>query len=468
MTNQYYQTSMKSNGNPREEDVVIIGGGIAGLTAATFLGRVGKSVTIIEKSSELGGRARTSLVSDGFYFNQGAHAIYPAGPGAQILKELGINYTGKNVTTDGYYVLKKGQKYPMPITLTQFLTSKLLKGLPSKIEAIQFFASLGKLNPDEIQDISFQNWIDKKIHNSDVKDLIKMGARITTYSNDAEIQSAGSTLSQLKIAYAGGAMYIDGGWQTLVNGLKAAAEGANVKILTGKTVVSIEYNNNKPSSSSSSWRVNLSDGSIFLPRVLIMAAGPKEVYEMLKHTDRISSSPFLSKIAKESKPVRVATLDIALSTHPNPNVYGAYGLDEPLYLSTHSAFARLSPQGGSLIHVMKYLGSSILPNPTKDKEELENLMDTLQPGWRKFVVKQRFLPNMIVYNALVTAEQGGTYGRPDVRVPGVENIYIVGDWVGSQGLLVDTSLSAAKRAADDILRKTKTTKEMHSIVTVKQ
>jgi phytoene dehydrogenase-like protein len=463
---------MKSNGTRREEEVVIIGGGIAGLTAATFLARAGKSVTVIERSSEAGGRARTSLVSDGFYLNQGPHAIYPAGSGVQILKELGINYSGKNVTTDGYYVLKEGQKYPMPITLSQFLTTKLLKGLRSKIEAIRFFASLHKLNPDKIQDISFQNWIDKKIHNSDVKDLIKMGARITTFANDAEIQSAGSTLSQLQIAYAGGAMYIDGGWQTLVNGLNAAAEEAKVKILTSKTVVSIEHNNNisssSSSSSSSSWIVHLSDGSIFLPRVLIIAAGPREAYEMLKHTDGISSTHFLSKIAKESKPVRVATLDIALSTHPNPNVYGAYGLDEPLYLSTHSAFARLSPLGGSLIHAMKYLGSSIQPNPTKDKEELENLMDTLQPGWRKFVVKQRFLPNMIVYNALVTAEQGGTYGRPDVRVPGVENIYIVGDWVGSQGLLVDTSLSAAKRAAEDILRKTTTTKEMHSMVTMKQ
>jgi hypothetical protein len=55
---------------------------------------------------------------------------------------------------------------------------------------------------------------------------------------------------------------------------------------------------------------------------------------MLRHTNIISTH-FLSKIAKKAKPVRVATLDIALNNHPNPNVYGAYGLDEPLYLSTH-------------------------------------------------------------------------------------------------------------------------------------
>jgi pyruvate/2-oxoglutarate dehydrogenase complex dihydrolipoamide dehydrogenase (E3) component len=92
-------------------------------------------------------------------------------------------------------------------------------------------------------------------------------------------------------------------------------------------------------------------------------------------------------------------------------------------------------------------------------------MDRLQPGWRKFVIKERFLPNMIVYNALVTAEEGGIYERPDVKIPGLENIYIVGDWVGPLGLLVDTSISSAKRAGEHILR---TKKELERMIIIKQ
>jgi phytoene dehydrogenase-like protein len=64
MTNQYLNVKMeKSDGKTNE--IVIIGGGLAGLTAAVYLSQKGKNVTIIEKSSEIGGRARTT-VKDGF------------------------------------------------------------------------------------------------------------------------------------------------------------------------------------------------------------------------------------------------------------------------------------------------------------------------------------------------------------------------------------------------------------------
>jgi hypothetical protein len=101
---------------------------------------------------------------------------------------------------------------------------------------------------------------------------------------------------------------------------------------------------------------------------------------------------------------------------------------------------------------MKYLGSSIKSDSKADLEELEKLMDLIKPGWKKVVVKERFLPNMIVSNALISASQGGIYGRPDVKVPGTENLYIVGDWIGPEGLLADARLSSAKRAAEKILK----------------
>jgi hypothetical protein len=59
------------------------------------------------------------------------------------------------------------------------------------------------------------------------------------------------------------------------------------------------------------------------------------------------------------------------------------------------------------------------------------------------------LPNMVLSNALVTAANGGLAGRADPKIE--DSLYIVGDWVGSEGLLSSTSFASAKRAAQLIL-----------------
>ncbi|MEO6287499.1 MAG: FAD-dependent oxidoreductase [Dyadobacter sp.] len=63
-------------------DVIIIGSGLAGLTAARVLKTAGKSIKILEASDQIGGRVRTEEV-DGFLLDRGFQVLLTAYPETQ-------------------------------------------------------------------------------------------------------------------------------------------------------------------------------------------------------------------------------------------------------------------------------------------------------------------------------------------------------------------------------------------------
>ena len=101
-----------------EKDVIIIGAGLAGLTAAKVLKQAGKSVLVIESSNAVGGRVQTDEVN-GFLLDRGFQVLltaYPEAkrflnyealalcrfdPGALILNKKGISRIGDPLRQPG-------------------------------------------------------------------------------------------------------------------------------------------------------------------------------------------------------------------------------------------------------------------------------------------------------------------------------------------------------------------------------
>ena len=101
-----------------ETDVIIIGAGLAGLTAAKVLKQAGKSVLVIESSNAVGGRVQTDEVN-GFLLDRGFQVLltaYPEAkrflnyealalcrfdPGALILNKKGISRIGDPLRQPG-------------------------------------------------------------------------------------------------------------------------------------------------------------------------------------------------------------------------------------------------------------------------------------------------------------------------------------------------------------------------------
>jgi phytoene dehydrogenase-like protein len=407
---------------------VVIGGGLAGLIAAARIGRSGWPVVLLEKASAFGGRAATHE-RDGFLFNLGPHALYRAGVLSQTLEDLGIVVHGRVPATNGGYAMYRDRLHTLPVGLTSLLSTGLLS-LSGKLEFARVQASLLRVDANAVQDMTLASWLDTHVHDEGVRAAMRMLVRVTSFTNDPERQSAGAALEQLQLGVRGNVLYLDGGWQTIVDGLRRVVIEAGARIVSGAHVVALERRDRGEIDG-----VRLADGRTVRAAAVIITGAPAEVAAL-------TATPSMND---GLEPVRVATLDVALRSLPKPKHTVAFGVDTPLYFSVHSMSARLAPDGGALIHVSKYLQPGDTSNGTE--QELEALFDRLQPGWRGQLAFRQYLPNMIVTNAELTAARGGAAGRPASRVPGLDNVFAAGDWVGPRGQLSDASAASATDAA---------------------
>ena len=409
--------------------IVIVGGGLSGLVAANHIARRGLPVAVLEKTAAVGGRAITRE-KHGFLFNLGPHALYRAGTLQQTLRDFGIDVHGGVPTGAGGYALYRGRRHTLPTGLASLMTTGLLN-IAEKIELARFQTSLPTIDAAAADRETLSSWLDAHVRYQRVRDLLRMIVRVTTFTNDPERQSAGAALAQLKLGTKG-VLYLDGGWQTIVEGLRRAAVAAGVRIVTTAPAVGLERHHEREVTA-----ICLADGTAMGASAVVIAAGPDEVDALTGRTTFASTLP---------SPVRIATLDVALQSLPRPKQTLAFGVDTPLYFSVHSAVARLAPPAGALIHVSKYLRPD--ENAGRDVEqELERLMDDMQPGWRDHVEARHYLPSLMVTHAELTAASGGLGGRPAPPLAPFDNVFVAGDWVGPRGQLSDAATASAGDAA---------------------
>lgn len=429
--------------NAAETDVVVVGGGLAGLAAATLAARQGRRVRLFDKAGELGGRA-TTQAKEGFAFNIGPHALYRGGAGMRVLRDLGIVPRGAPPAPAGGHAVRAGVKHAFPAGFLSLLTTGLL-GVPGKLEVARLLARIQAFDAKPLQAMTVDDWIGTLTRRDEVRALLAALVRLTTYANAPDQQSAGAALEQVQCALRDNVLYLDGGWQQLVDALGAAAREAGATIADAARVEAVELA--EPGGAVRA--VRLADGEVVRCTSAVLAVPPADAAALLPGAVRDT----VARWADAAIPVRAACLDLALDALPEPRSTFGLGIDQPLYFSVHSAAAaRLAPDGGALVHVARYLDPSEPANAGRDLAEMERLTDLLQPGWRAHVVHRRFLPHMTVTHGLVTAAQGGRSGRPGPRVDGARGLYVAGDWVGDEGMLADASLASARRASELCLR----------------
>jgi phytoene dehydrogenase-like protein len=268
------------------ESYVVIGGGLAGLTAANALAMQSGKVTLLEQSAHLGGRARTHR-ENGYSLNLGPHALYRGGHAARTFKDWNIRYSGglPATSSSGYFV-RAERLYPMFRNLSGLLTTRMFN-LREKLEVanlLRLFAAADAKHPDPKHPESMSRWLDRHTSLPRVREFAATLIRVSTFAIDLDHLSAAFALTQLASALKRSVLYLDGGWQTLVDGLAERARSLGVEIRCGEPVTSLE--------------------SIDATGI-VLAAGPETI-------GKLTGAPL-----PVGRPVRMAALDLSLSgMHP--------------------------------------------------------------------------------------------------------------------------------------------------------
>ena len=417
--------------SPNFTDIIIIGAGLAGLTAAHALSKAGRSVTILEKSAQIGGRA-ASQQKGGFTLNLGPHAFYRAGEAFAYLTANQFALDGGLPRQTGSLALTADETHLLPASPASFLKTKLLTAR-EKLQVGRALTRLLKDDPEQFANVTIADYIADLVPAGRPRQLFHLLSNISTYANAPDLCSADVLILQYQRFSRKNVLYLDNGWQAVVNQFAARLQAAGVTIQTRQKVMSVQE-------SDQAVAVTLTNGQIHQANAVIIAASPELVDQLLPS----------ATVATGGLPIQVASFEVALQGEHDPTFYFAGGLHKPYYYSVHSAAAKLAPAGQTLIHLAKYLAPEG-PDADAAEAEFEALLDRVLPGWRPLLVHKRFLPHIRAVNRLAPAASGGLQGRQPVRISGLRRTFLAGDWIGKNGWLVDASVASALQAARYVL-----------------
>ena len=218
-------------------DIIVVGGGLGGLTAGAKLAREGKKVLLIEQHSKPGGCA-TTFKRDGFTLEVGLHEMDGPSPKDmknRIFRDLEV--------TDNVQFKKIPEFYRfisdnVDITIShepEEAATVLKKVFPSESDGIDaYFTRI--LNPkrkhaegDAMQDISLGHFLDSVIGNEDLK-LVLLGNLGYFHDDPYSISLTYYSVAQGSY-YSGGASFIKGGSQKLSDHLAGFIHNKGGEIL---------------------------------------------------------------------------------------------------------------------------------------------------------------------------------------------------------------------------------------------
>ena len=348
-------------------DLIVVGGGLAGLMTAALVAGTGRKVVVLERSSRAGGRAITQVERNPF--NLGPHALYCRGPAFRLLQELGVPFTGGFPDARRGVLTDEGRSYAIPRGIGSVLASRLLT-MREKATFLRLFATLPRLDTRAFDRVSLEDWIRTTAGVGNLARLIRTLCRVSTYVDDpAAVRRGGDR--PVEARHPGRCLVS----RRRLAGARRRPSGSFARTGRGPPdgcrVESVR-------SDADGVTVELASGEVLRGRTAVLAIDPEGAVTC--SSDRLTRPLADLDAEMHSGPCGLPRRGPEPIAPPAPTV--AFGLDRPLYYSVHSASAELAPEGVAVLHVMKYLGAGFRHDPEAVERELEAFLERLQPGWR--------------------------------------------------------------------------------------
>jgi 15-cis-phytoene desaturase len=424
-------------------DAVIVGGGLAGLSAAAYLAKKGKKVVVLERGN-LGGRAVTLKIK-GFSFNFGAHAIY--GRDSSVLhkfeKELGINIDWRDFEPRKAKYDIGDKLTDMPANIQGLFNTSILNSLGKIKFTFEIFKTMLHMEKGHPH-LSIEKWMEEKEISSDVRDMM-----LTLASSNFFTREPGRIPSDVFFNYYQRLFttnkpvaYIGGGWQALINEFVRVIEENGGTIVTKAKAEAVEAENSRVTA------VQTTQG-VFKGQEFLFCIPPKELEKIVGGT----KIEYFIKQYSSYEPSYVYVYDIGLEKRIEVPYTYIYDKQNKMFITDISHYDETCvPEGGQLLQAIAYLTEEDLKDKEKIQEyheKIEALYDKHFAGWRDRLVVPRVSKRAAAQEIKWTMNQDPM----PLYLPDYRNVFFAGDWCEGKGQLSELSFHSAYEASKLILQK---------------
>jgi phytoene dehydrogenase-like protein len=366
--------------------ITIVGGGIAGLTAAIECAESGAGVRLLEAHEALGGRARSM---DGPYkANLGPHVIYKDGPlwGWLAERELLPKYTGPPLSGIRFRWQGEIRRTPPLGTIPAVLR---LRGREAPV------------------DQDFRGWVAS--HAGDrTAAMLSAAAGVYTFHHDpGELSAAFVWRHSVRVLLSPPptARYLVGGWGALIGALEARARRLGVQIETGHAVDS-------------------------LPEPPVIVA-----------TELGRAGELLGEASLSWPSGHTVCIDLGLE-HRRGDPFIVSDLDESGWVERFSAAdPSLAPAGEELVQAQM----PVRPGESAEQTamRLERLLESSFSGLRD---RERWRRRQVMEGRTGPLDHPGKSWRDRPAVDRADGVFLAGDMVAAPGLLSEVSWASGVEA----------------------